>query len=145
MRNLSDRSSFRWPRKFSGPLLMGAGGLCVCLLAPAPPCSAPRTKPVVPTVNAELGACSANFVVRDGNRKPLYGAKIEVTFRYGFLGLHKLSLRDYTNSDGKAHFAGLPGEVKHPLVFRIEYGPRQKTVTDDPGVTCYATEKIALP
>lgn len=110
-----------------------------------PALPAPLPAPVVPTVNADLGACSADFTVKDGQGKAIYGVKIDVTFRYGFLNLHKESLEVYTNSDGKGRFEGLPGSVKKPLEFRIQHGDRQKTVTDDPGVTCNASESVVLP
>lgn len=123
---------------------LGTAALTACLLTGVPAVSARPVTPVVPTVNAGVGACSVEFTVRDGNRKPLYGAKIDVKFRYGFLNLHKVSLEAYTNAAGKARFEGLPEEVKKPLAFRIGYGDRQKSVRDDPGVTCRARISTVL-
>jgi hypothetical protein len=83
-----------------------------------------RAAPVeVPTVNADLGPCTADFTVTDGARQPLYNAKVSVTVKYGFLGLRRMELEVGTNSDGKARVAGLPSKVrKHPLGFVISYG-----------------------
>jgi hypothetical protein len=145
MRNFFRHLSSVWQRVFPACQAIGGAALAACLLAGTAVFSAPPVTPVVPTVNAEVGACSADFVVKDGNQKPLYGAKIEVRFHYGFLNLHKVSLEAYTNADGKARFEGLPEDVKKPLAFRIRYGDRQKTVTDDPGVTCTASKSVVLP
>jgi hypothetical protein len=102
-------------------------------------------KPKTPTVNAGVGSCSADFVVQNGEHKPLYNAKIEITFRYGFLNLHKVSLEAFTDSNGRARFEGLPNQSKKPLVFEIHYGDRQKSLTDDPLATCKADYSVVLP
>jgi hypothetical protein len=112
----------------AGPALAGQ--------APTPP---------VPTISASLGNCSADFLVKDGQNRPIYDVKIDVTFHYGFLNLHKESLEVFTNSDGKARFEGLPNYVKKPLEFRLQYHDRQKTVVDDLNSTCKASEPIILP
>jgi hypothetical protein len=104
-----------------------------------------RQTPKVPTVNADVGGCTADFTVENGNHKPLYDAKVSVKFRYGFLNLHKASLEAFTNSKGKARFEGLPDAPKKPLEFRILYGNRQKTVTDNPGNVCNEDFTVVLP
>lgn len=101
--------------------------------------------PGVPTVNADVGGCTADFTVQNGNHKPLYDAKVSVTFRYGFLNLHKASLEAFTNSNGKARFEGLPDAPKKALEFRILYGDRQKTVSDNPGNVCNEDFTVVLP
>lgn len=101
--------------------------------------------PVIPTVDAGLGNCSAFFTVVDGEQKPIYNVKISVTFRYGFFNFRKQDLVVYTNSDGQGRFQGLPTAVKKPLVFSFQIGDRQKSVTDDPGVTCTSKETVVLP
>lgn len=118
--------------------------LLLFLIAP-PAFSAPSKAPPVPVVNAGLGPCSADFTVKNGDNKPIYDASISVTFRYGFLNLHKESLEAATNSDGKAGFEGFPNFVKNDLAFRLHYRGRQKTVLDDPSVTCQAVETVVLP
>jgi hypothetical protein len=102
-------------------------------------------KPKTPSVSADVGTCSAGFVVQNGQRKPLYDAKVSLTFRYGFLNLHKASLEAFTDSEGRARFDGLPNESKKPLAFVVRYGDRQKTLTDDPLTTCKATYHVVLP
>lgn len=126
-------------------LLTGLVALGVFFFGMQPSAAAPNPVPPVPTVNGSEGTCSADFVVVDGQDKPIYDAKIDVTFRYGFLNLHKESLEVATNSDGKARFKGLPNFPKNPFEFRVHYNDRRKTVTDDPGVTCHASESIVLP
>ncbi|MDE3135009.1 MAG: hypothetical protein KGL59_00405 [Acidobacteriota bacterium] len=102
-------------------------------------------KPKIPTVDAGVGSCSADFVVRDGNNKPLYNASIDLTFRYGLFNLHKVSLEAFTDSNGRAHFKGLPDAPKNPLAFDVRYGDRQKTQTDNPLYTCKASYDVVLP
>jgi hypothetical protein len=144
IQGVSVQKTFRIPMLRS--LILACGAALVIFLAGLPPTVAtPPAAPVVPTVNAELGACSAEFTVKDGQQKPIYGVKIDVTFKYGFLNLHKESLEVYTNSDGKGRFEGLPNYLKKPLVFHVQHGDQQKTVTDDPGVTCNASEPVVLP
>lgn len=118
-------------------------GVAACLLL-AVSIFAQQT-PKIPTVNADVGGCTADFTVQNGNHKPLYSARISVTFRYGFLNLHKASLEAYTNSQGLARFEGLPDAPKHPLDFHIRFGDRQKTVTDNPGNVCNQNFTVVLP
>lgn len=137
------RNFFRFPVRRS-VFLTGAAAL-LAFIAALPGFSAPPQTPPVPVVSAGLGPCSADFTVKNGQNKPIYGATISVTFRYGFLNLHKESLEAPTNSDGKARFEGLPNFVKNNLAFRLHYQGRQKTVLDDPSVTCKAVEDVVLP
>lgn len=101
--------------------------------------------PKVPTVNANVGGCTADFLVRNGQHKPLYNAKVSVNFRYGFLGMHKMSLEAFTNSQGKARFDGLPDAPKNPLAFRIECGNQHESVADNPGNVCNASFRVTFP
>jgi hypothetical protein len=99
----------------------------------------------LPSVNADLGPCTADFTVTDGARKPLYNAKVSATVKYGFLGLRKISLEVGTNSDGKARVEGLPSKVrKEPLGFVVSSGDRVKTVEHYPAVNCNARYEIVL-
>jgi hypothetical protein len=102
-------------------------------------------QPEVPTVNAGVGSCSATFTVNDANRKPIYNAKIDVTFRYGLFNAHKVSLEAFTNVNGEARFEGIPNVVKRPLEFQVQFGDRQKTVVDDPATNCAANFTVVLP
>jgi len=100
--------------------------------------------PEVPVVDAGLGSCRADFVVKDGSDKPLFNAKISLTIKYGFLGKRKSQVEVGTNSDGKASVTGLPALPKKPLEFSIKSGDVTTTVTDDPSTNCNATFNVTL-
>jgi len=98
----------------------------------------------IPTVDGHLGGCSATFTVRDKENKPIYNARISVVFRYGPLGVRKMSLEVGTDSEGRARVAGLPENRKNPLEFEIISGPLSKTVTADTSKKCKATIEVNL-
>src|SRR6266702_4911898 len=100
--------------------------------------------PEVPVVDAGLGYCRADFIVKDGAGKPIFNAKISVTIKYGFLNKRKSELEIGTNSDGKARFTGLPDLPKKPLEFSIKSGNVSTTVTDDPSTDCNAVFNVTL-
>lgn len=121
--------------------------LCAVLLSVLAVCTVaapPSSQPDVPTVDAGIGSCRADFHVKDGAGKPLYNAKINITIKYGFLNLHKAQLEAPTNTDGEARFAGLPNFPKKPLKFVISSGTVSKTVMDDPANNCNAEFNIIL-
>lgn len=101
-------------------------------------------QPDVPTVNADIGTCRADFTVKDGGGKPLYNAKINITIKYGFMNLHKAQLEAPTNTNGQASFTGLPNFTKKPLKFVISSGTVSKAVSDDPTTNCDATFHVTL-
>jgi hypothetical protein len=41
-------------------------------------------QPEIPTIDAGIGSCRADFNVKDGSGKPIYNAKINTTIKYGF-------------------------------------------------------------
>lgn len=94
---------------------------------------------VVPVISGDLGDCSADLTVRDAKAKPIYGAKVAVELRYGFVGFRHLKLEVYTNVDGKARVEGLPNNNKNPLTFTAEYKGRKAAVVVDPSETCHGT------
>lgn len=98
----------------------------------------------IPKIDGGIGACRADFTVRDGEKKPIYNAQISVQLRYGFMDLRKTDLQVGTNSDGKARFTGLPNFPKKPLAFHIKSGTVSKTVTDDPSTNCNAVYDVVL-
>jgi hypothetical protein len=120
--------------------------LCALLLAPLPVCAAPPAakSPDIPTVDAGIGTCRADFNVKDGAGKPLYNAKINITIKYGFMNLHKAELEAPTNTNGQARFTGLPNFSKKPLRFVITSGTVSQTQTDDPTTNCNAVFDVAL-
>ncbi|HZQ97036.1 MAG TPA: hypothetical protein VFA67_18635 [Candidatus Sulfotelmatobacter sp.] len=98
----------------------------------------------IPSVDAALGDCSADFTITDADHKPVYAAKVKVHIAYGFASLHKLDLEVGTNIDGKARFTGLPGRVKRGLFFEAWEGDRSGNAFDDPSKTCKAEFTITL-
>ena len=100
--------------------------------------------PEVPVVDAGLGSCRADFIVKDGAGKPIFNAKISTTIKYGFLNKRKSELEIGTNSDGKARVTGLPDLPKKPLEFSIKSGNVSTTVTDDPSTDCNAVFNVTL-
>lgn len=103
-----------------------------------------QTAPPTPKIDGGVGACTANFTVRDGGEKPIYNAQITVELRYGFLNKRKTDLQIGTDSTGKANFTGLPNFPKKPLEFTIKSGTVSKTVTDDPSEKCSANFDVVL-
>jgi hypothetical protein len=101
-------------------------------------------QPDVPTVNADIGSCRADFTVKDGSGKPVYNAKINITIKYGFMNLHKAQLEAPTNTNGQARFTGLPNFSKKPLNFVISSGTVSKSVSDDPTTNCSAKFDVTL-
>ena len=107
-------------------------------------CAIAAAQQEVPVVDAHLGQCKADFTVRDGERKPIYDAKIDVEVRYGFLGLHKMELQVGTNSGGKARVAGLPEKSKKSLEFHITHGSLSKVILINPSEKCSASTEVDL-
>ncbi|HEY6269695.1 MAG TPA: hypothetical protein VIX11_15435 [Candidatus Acidoferrum sp.] len=100
--------------------------------------------PEVPVVDAGLGSCRADFLVKDGADKPIFNAKISLTIKYGFLNKRKSEVEIGTNSDGKARVTGLPNLPKRPLDFSIKSSDVSTTVTDDPSTNCNAVFNVTL-
>ena len=101
----------------------------------------------VPVIKADVGTCTADFVVKDRDSKPIYDAKIRVSIRYGFMGQKKTDLEIGTNSDGKARFEGLPDKRKKPkgvFEYQLRAGELTKTVVQDPAVQCNAKFDVVM-
>ena len=98
----------------------------------------------VPTVDAELGSCSADFTITNADDKPVYAAKIKVRIAYGFASARKLDLEVGTNIDGKARFTGLPDRLKKGLFFEASESDRSGNAFDDPSKICKAQFAITL-
>lgn len=124
-----------------------AGLLCAALIVCAAVCIGSvraANGPDIPTVDAGIGSCRADFNVKDGSGKPLYNAKINITIKYGFMNMRKAQLESPTNTNGQARFTGLPNFSKKPLEFVITSGTVSKSVTDDPTTNCQAVLNVAL-
>jgi len=99
----------------------------------------------VPSVDAGIGTCTADFTVTDEAGKPVYNAQVKVHIAYGFGGFHKLDLQVATNIDGKARFTSLPNRLKKGgLFFQASESDRAGDAFDDPSKTCQAQFPITL-
>jgi len=65
----------------------------------------------IPVLKANLGDCSADFLVRDADGKPVYNATVHVRVRYGAFSVKRSDLEIGTNADGKARIEGLPNKA----------------------------------
>jgi len=135
----------RVPQVLCPIILLFLSGAFVAAQSPAqaPSQSAPQA-PEIPVVDGGLGACRADFTVKDGAGKPIYNAKIHVVIKSGFFNKRKTDLEVGTNSDGKASVTGLPNLPKKPLTFTISSGTVSTAVTDDPSDKCNAVFDITL-
>ena len=114
----------------------------VCLTGAASIAGSPSD---VPSVSADVGPCSADFIVVDAGKKPIYNASIHVKVNFGFMGKRNVNLQIGTNSDGKAHIEGLPNKVKKPpLEYTIQSGELTKTVSNDPVADCHPYFSVTL-
>jgi hypothetical protein len=129
------------------------GGLLLPLLIVSPPegwtlsaqVQTDQKAATIAVVDGGAGPCTVEFTVTDPDSKPVYAAQISTHVAYGFMGLHKLDLTVYTNSDGKAKFAGLPSKVqKPPLVFQASKDKETGTAAYNPAAECQAKHDIVL-
>jgi len=97
----------------------------------------------VPVLKANLGNCSADFVVRGANGQPVYNATVHVRVRYGLMSLKRSDLEIGTNADGKARIEGLPAKAK-PLAYDIRKDTATAAVTQDVEAMCSASFDVAL-
>jgi hypothetical protein len=107
-------------------------------------CSQSPPAPAVPVINAELGSCSALFIVQDGSGKPVSGATVRVRIAYGFMSLRKLDLETSTNTEGRVRFEGLPGNLKRALFFRASKDKLEGTAFYDAAKNCAAQHTIVM-
>jgi hypothetical protein len=97
----------------------------------------------VPVLKANLGDCSADFVVRGADGRPVYNATIHVRVRYGFMNVKRSDLEIGTNAEGKARIEGLPSKAK-PLAYDIRKDTAAAAVMQDVEAMCHASFDIAL-
>lgn len=98
----------------------------------------------IPSVDAGISTCTADFTITDTANKPVYSAKVKVHIAYGFASMHKLDLEVGTNIDGKARFTGLPNRIKNGLFFEASEGDRAGNAFDDVSKTCQDQFTIVL-
>jgi hypothetical protein len=114
-------------------------------LAPTPAIAQTPDPHSIPSVDAGLGTCTADFTITDSDGKPVYDAKISVHIAYGFGGFHKLDLQVGTNVDGKARFNNLPNRMrKGGLYFQAFQSGNTGEAFDDPAKTCQAQFPVTL-
>ena len=97
----------------------------------------------IPVLKANLGDCSADFVVRGADGRPVYNATIHVRVRYGFMNVKRSDLEIGTNAEGKARIEGLPSKAK-PLAYEIRKDAAAGAVTQDVEEMCHASFDVAL-
>jgi len=119
-------------------------GMILTLVLAAAAAAAAGPEQPVPVVDGCLGGCSAEFTVRDAGGLPLYDAKIDVSLRYGFLGLRRMSLQVGTNSDGRARVAGLPDSPGKTFRFVVTSGALEKAVLMNTSDGCSAVFDVSL-
>jgi hypothetical protein len=116
----------------------------VAALALAVALHAPQAAPQdVPVLKANLGDCSADFVVRDAGGQPVYNATIHVRVRYGFMSLKRSDLGIGTNADGKARIEGLPSKAK-PLAYDVGKGEAKAEASQNVENMCHAAFDLSL-
>jgi hypothetical protein len=102
-----------------------------------------QPKPEVPALKAGLGTCAADFVVKDGDGKPVYQATIHSKIRYGALSVKRMDVEVSTNDEGKARIEGLPSKAK-PIVYDIEKAGVKTTAQQDVATGCLASLQVTL-
>jgi hypothetical protein len=121
------------------------GMLAACILCVAGFPALAGSPTDVPSINANIGPCTADFLVVDAANKPVFDAKIHVKVNYGFMGKRNTDLQIGTNNDGKAHLEGLPDKVKNPpLNYTIQSGDLTKSVTNDPAADCHPYFNVTM-
>ena len=102
-----------------------------------------QSKPEIPVLKAGIGTCAADFVVSDGNGKPVYQATIHARIRYGALSIKRMDVEVNTNDDGKARIEGLPSKAR-PIVYDIEKNDTKGTAQQDVTTGCLAALQVTL-
>jgi hypothetical protein len=120
--------------------------------APAPATPAPATAPAaapaqaapeLPVLDARLGGCSADFLVKNADGAPVYLALIHVRVRYGALGIKRMDLEVGTNSDGKARVKGLPDKARL-MTWDITKDDKKTVVDQDVEKSCQGKYEVTL-
>jgi hypothetical protein len=101
-------------------------------------------QPDIPTLDAGIGPCRADFSVRNEAGKGIYNVQIDVTIKYGFMQLRNIELDGRTDVAGRSRFTGLPNNPRKPLEFTVKSGAVSTTVIDDPSINCEATLSTIL-
>jgi hypothetical protein len=120
--------------------------LLACLVASTPRSAAAQSAAQTPPneISADLGSCSAQLIVTDGNDKPLFGAKVTTRIHYGLMGVKRLDLETTTDSNGKLKITKLPEVLKKPMLIHISKDDKEEEVEFRPDQRCLATFNVVL-
>src|SRR5438270_12117661 len=122
--------------------------ICSAILLPALQTQQPgqpKQPDEIPATDAQSGPCSIEISITGPDGKPVFAARIDYHTAYGFMGTHKLDMAVYTNSQGKAKFAGIPAKVKKPPIeFRATKSDLIGLATMDPAAECQANHDIVM-
>jgi hypothetical protein len=122
--------------------MVGLGiALVAAVLAQQPPAGAPSVEN--PALQAGLGACSADFVITDGEGHPVAAAIIRTRVRYGPMSVKRMDLEIGTDSDGKARIEGLPAKAR-PVVYDINKAGRVGSATQSLADQCHGHFDVAI-
>jgi len=97
----------------------------------------------IPVLKANLGDCSADFLVRAAEGKPVYNATIHVRVRYGAFSVKRSDLEIGTNADGKARLEGLPNKAR-PLAYDVRKNNQKAAAEQNVADNCHATFEVEL-
>ena len=101
------------------------------------------SKSEVPALKAGLGTCSADFLVKDADGKPVYQATIHSKIRYGAMSIKRMDVEVSTNDEGKARIEGLPTKAR-PIVYDIEKAGAKAAAQQDVATGCMASLQVTL-
>jgi hypothetical protein len=97
----------------------------------------------IPVLKANLGDCSADFLVRVADGKPVYNATVHVRVRYGAFSIKRSDLEIGTNADGKARIEGLPNKAR-PLAYDIRKDNQKAAAEQNVAENCHAMFEVDL-
>ena len=121
-------------------MLIATLALAASVLAQQPSAAAPQE---IPLLKAGLGACSADFTVKNADGTPAYLAAIHVRVRYGMMHVKRMDLEVGANVEGKARIEGLPNKAP-VLAYTIERAGAKASVQQDLKSACHSTFDVAL-
>ena len=116
--------------------------IAALLISAAAALQAP-TAPELPVLDARLGSCSADFLVKDAKGAPVPLATVRVRVRYGVMSVKRMDLEVGTNSEGKAQIKGLPEKAK-PMTYDVQKDDKKAVVDQNVEKTCQAKLEVTL-
>ena len=108
----------------------------------AAPAAGPAT-PELPVLDAKLGACTADFTVKNAAGAPVSLALIHVQVRYGPLNVKRMDLEGGSNVEGKARVTGLPDKARR-MTWDITKDDKKTVVDQDVEKTCQGKFDVTL-